>query len=171
VIDHGGDVFEVLDFKTGRRNDFATDEEKTLEYLEKDKQLLFYLYALKNLYPEKDFIMSLFFINSGGIFSVMGTDKMIEVAETTIKKFFRNMQNVDKPPTRHDPSQKSWKCKYCCAFSKPSSFTNGESVCDFLHKEIRKKGMKEAVEKYGDLTKINTYGEGGGRKNDDTKKE
>jgi len=167
IIDHGDDVYEVLDFKTGRRNDFATDEEKTVEYLKKDHQLLFYLYALNQLYPEKQFIMSLFFINAGGIFSVMGTKEMLKEAEHNIRKHFNLMQNVRKPPKRFDPSQKSWKCKYCCSFSKPTSFTNGASLCDFLHKKISEDGMKKTVEQYADLTKINTYGEGGGRKNDD----
>ena len=71
------DTLEIIDWKTGRRLDWATGQEKTQEKLETDPQLMIYFYAAKKLYPEiKNCIVTIFFINDGGPFSV-SFNKMI----------------------------------------------------------------------------------------------
>ena len=49
-VDEG--VIEVIDWKTGRRLNWATGEEKTYEKLLEDPQLLLYNYAISKLFPE-----------------------------------------------------------------------------------------------------------------------
>jgi hypothetical protein len=48
---HGHPRIEVIDWKTGRRLDWATGEEKTYEKLCSDPQLLLYNYAISKLIP------------------------------------------------------------------------------------------------------------------------
>ena len=64
-------TYEVIDWKTGRRLDWATGQEKTLKKLHDDPQLMLYYYAVHHLYPDIENIMvSIDFINDGGMFSV-----------------------------------------------------------------------------------------------------
>ena len=64
-------VIEVIDWKTGRRLNWATGEEKTYEKLIEDPQLLLYNYAISKLFPEyEQAIMSIFYIRDGGPFSM-----------------------------------------------------------------------------------------------------
>lgn len=147
---------------TGKRACFATGVEKDLEFLEQDHQLMFYFYALKHLYPDKEFIMTLYFINAGGIYSVAGNQKMYENAEKMIKKTFREISGI-KHPTLLDKDRKDFRCKYCCEYSKPANFTDGKSVCEFIHGKIKENGLEKTVAEYANLNKINSYGSGGGK--------
>ena len=64
-------VIEVIDWKTGRRLNWATGEEKTYEKLLEDPQLLLYNYAISKLFPEyEQAIMTIYYIRDGGPFSM-----------------------------------------------------------------------------------------------------
>ena len=60
IIKHDENYYEILDYKTGKRINWATGQEKTPEALQKDTQLLLYYYALKNMYPDAEFSVSIF---------------------------------------------------------------------------------------------------------------
>lgn len=162
IISHNDDIIEVFDFKTGRRQCFATDTEKTLDYLKNDKQLLFYAYALNKLYPNKTFIMTLYFINDGGIYSVVGDDEMLQRAEDMIKKKYLEITSMTMPTVRN-PKRNDFKCIHCCAYSKPASYTRGLSVCEFMQNKFKKDGADATVEKYIDVKKVLNYTQGGGK--------
>ena len=51
------DTLEVIDWKTGKRLDWATGEIKTPEKLQKDAQLRMYHYAISILYPQYSHVM------------------------------------------------------------------------------------------------------------------
>lgn len=121
---------------------------------------MFYFYALKRLYPDKEFIMTLYFVNAGGIYSVTGDQKMYDNAEKMIKKTFREISTI-KYPTLLDPSRSDFRCKYCCEYSKPAEFTEGKSVCQFMHEKIKQNGLQATVEQYADLKKMGNYSGGG----------
>jgi hypothetical protein len=166
IIAHDEDVIEVYDFKTGSRKCFATDKVKTLEYLKNDKQLLFYIYALNKLYPGKTFIMTLYFINDGGIFSVFGDQEMIDRAENMIKEKYKEITNVDIPTVRNE-KRNDFKCIHCCAYSKPDSYTRGMSVCEFMQNKFKKDGLDSTIDKYIKINKVVSYGSGGGKVKDE----
>lgn len=164
ILDHGNGVYEVFDLKSGaHRKDFKTGEPKTLEYLaQKDKQLLFYLYAIKKyLFPDKEIMLSLYFINAGGIFTVHGDDEMFKRAEKIVQKTFKDICHTFRPSV-FDKSQNSFQCKYCCAFSKPYLDT-GKSICTVFQEKITELGLKKCIEEYGDKKSIGKYDSGGGR--------
>ena len=167
IISLDDDIIEVFDFKTGARKCFASDKEKTLEYLKNDKQLLCYIYALNKLYPNKTFIMSLYFINDGGIYSVVGDTEMISRAEEMMKEKYKEISNVTMPSVRNE-KRNDFKCMYCCAYSKPASYTRGLSVCEFMQNKFKKDGVENTINKYININKVLAYGSGGGKVKDET---
>lgn len=126
------DTLEIVDWKTGRRLDWATGEEKTLAKLQKDAQLRMYHYAVTILYPEiNHIIVSIDFINDGGAFSVCFDKNDIYETEQMIRKKFETIKNCTKPKL-----SKSWKCSKLCHFGK-STFEN----TDIPHEIEYRNGM------------------------------
>ena len=160
IIKEDEEYFQVLDYKSGKRLNWATGKEKTQECLEKDFQLLLYYYALKNLYPTHKFYVSIYYVNDGGLFDIIFDDSDYIKAENMIKQKFTYINSVEIP--RQLSSENShWKCKSLCAFSKPTE--SGKTVCQEMHSRISNYGYLDTLSMYGDLTKINAYGSGGGR--------
>ncbi len=160
IINEGGNYFQVLDFKTGKRLDWATGKEKTHADLHKDKQLLLYYYALKNMYPDRSFFISIYFINDGGLFEMVFDEKDYEKAEKMLKERFQYIKSVELP-RQISKDQTDWKCKYLCKFSQEWENT-GKTTCQFFHDMLKSEGMKKVSEKYIDLKKMTQY-QGGGR--------
>lgn len=107
-------TLEVIDWKTGRRLDWATGQEKTLEKLYQDPQLKIYHYALSALYPEyENIIMSIDFINDGGAFSMCFSKTDLISTENLIRKKFDEIKNSKRPRL-----SKTWKCSKLCHFGK-----------------------------------------------------
>lgn len=161
IVKHDEKYHEILDYKTGKRINWATGEEKTLEYLQSDTQLLLYYYALKNMYPDYDFGVSIFYINAGGLFSMCFEEKDYVKAENILKQKFQYIRNVKRPKLLSDEN-KHWKCQKLCRFSSEHKDT-GKSICQFMRDEIKTKGVSKVVSEYGDLNKLSSYGSGGGR--------
>lgn len=171
ILEHSPTTWEMLDYKTGAmRSDFATGEEKTLEYMKNDVQLLLYLIALKTLWPDKDFILTLFYINNGGMFSVHGDDEMLDRAYKMLETNFKKISDTFNP-TQLDKYHKDWRCKYCCAFSQPGPDTGSLSICQFYKKQIETHGLQAVMDKKLDVSSFGMYTDGGGRKNVEEKKE
>lgn len=157
-------TLEVIDWKTGRRLDWATGQEKTLEKLYTDPQLKMYHYALSKLYPSYDHvIMSINFINDGGAFSLCFDKSDLSSTEDLIRKKFEEIKNCKKPRLN-----KTWKCNKLCYFGKNSfanvnndilpiiEYRDGQlcpqgsemTICEQIKHEIEMKGMKTVVDEY-----------------------
>jgi CRISPR/Cas system-associated exonuclease Cas4 (RecB family) len=107
-------TLEIIDYKTGRRLDWTTGEEKTFGKLEKDPQLRMYHYAASILYPEIDhIIVSIYFINDGGIFSMNYDRSHLQETEDMIRRKFEEIKRCKRPRLN-----KSWKCTKLCHFGK-----------------------------------------------------
>lgn len=112
-------TIEIIDWKTGRRLDWATGEEKTQEKLEKDPQLRIYHYAISKLYPKIDHIIfSIYFINDGGPFSICFDKTDLPKTEEMLRQKFEVVKNTKKPFLK-----KSWMCNKLCHFGK-TTFEN-----------------------------------------------
>ena len=86
-------TLEIIDWKTGRRLDWATGSEKTQEKLEVDPQLRIYHYAIKQLYPDIDnIIVTIYFINDGGPFSVCFGPKDLVATESMLRDKFEQIK-------------------------------------------------------------------------------
>lgn len=169
VISEGDTYFQVLDYKTGQRLNWATGEMKEAKDFQKDPQLLLYYYALKTMYPENDYYMSIYYINhggpkhpdEGGIFSVVFDDNDFAVAEQMIKDKFETIRNTEVPELLSQ-NNSHWKCKYLCAYSAPSTEDPTMTTCQFMQKQIKENGGIKTMEKFGDVHKLTTYLDGGG---------
>lgn len=156
------DTLEIIDWKTGRRLNWATGEEKTQEKLEKDPQLMMYFYAAQKLYPEiKHCIVTIFFINDGGPFSMTFDKKDTYITEQLIRKKFEKIKSTIKPKL-----SKSWKCTKLCHYGKTTfedthispiiEYRNGQvcdinkpmTKCEQVAHDISVKGYQNTVDEY-----------------------
>lgn len=112
-------TLEIVDYKTGRRLDWATGEEKTQEKLSKDPQLSIYHYAVSRLYPDVEYIIfTIYYINDGGPYSVCFDKTDLDRTESMLKRKFEIVKNTRKPQLN-----KSWMCSKLCHFGK-TTFDN-----------------------------------------------
>lgn len=163
IIQVAYDTYELLDYKSGSmRSDFATDEVKDLKYLENDVQLLLYGLALNYLWPDKHWILTLFYIRAGGMFSILGDNEMLNRARAMIEKMFKEI-SLCESPTQLDQSHRNWKCKHLCPFSKSDSYTRGQSICNHYKAKIDRKGLQSVQDEVINENKLFRYGSGGGR--------
>lgn len=155
-------TLEVIDWKTGKRLDWATGQEKTLDKLHTDPQLMIYFYAIQNLYPNiEHIIVSINFINDGGVFSVCFDKSHLFKVEMMLKQKFETIRN-----TVHPQLNKSWKCTKLCHFGK-TTFENSNYLpiieyrenqitplgkymtkCEQIHHDIGVKGLNGVVDEY-----------------------
>jgi hypothetical protein len=155
-------TLEIIDWKTGRRLDWATGQEKTQEKLENDPQLRIYHYAVQKLYPEYDHvIVTIFFINDGGPFSILFDKSDIIQTETMLRNKFEVIKKNRKPSLN-----KSWMCTKLCHFGKTTfdnthvhplqeyrdnqvcSKNNTMTKCEQIKHDIDLKGMDAVVDEY-----------------------
>jgi hypothetical protein len=158
IIEPSPNTLEIIDYKTGKRLDWATGQEKTFAKLEKDPQLRMYHYAANVLYPEIDHVMvSIFFINDGGVFTMCYDKKDLPETEDMIRKKFETIKNCKRPRLN-----KSWKCTKLCFFGK-NYFPNAEieyrdgytcgkgtpmTMCEQIKHDIDMKGISEVIDTY-----------------------
>jgi ATP-dependent helicase/DNAse subunit B len=142
-VDDG--VIEVIDWKTGRRLNWATGEEKTYEKLLEDPQLLLYNYAISKLFPEyEQAIMTIYYIRDGGPFS-MCFDKPDQ------KKFLGMLENRFKQIKRNDFPQPisrnrtHFKCTKLCHFHKNKWPGTNISMCEHVEEHLKAFGEEDTV--------------------------
>jgi len=139
-------IIEVVDWKTGRRLDWVTGEEKTYEKLMVDPQLLLYNYAISKTFPEYDqSIMTIFYIKDGGPFSMCfdksDQDKFLEMLKDT----FQSIKDNNSPkPLSVDRSH--WKCTKLCHFFKNNWQNTDKNMCIYIDEHLNKYGMEKTVE-------------------------
>jgi ATP-dependent helicase/DNAse subunit B len=145
VTESSEGVIEVIDWKTGRRLDWATGEEKTYEKLCSDPQLLLYNYAISKLFPEyKQSIMSIFFIKDGGPFS-MCFDKADEARFLDmLKKRFLDIQSNNTPKPISE-TRESWKCAKLCHYCKNNWPGTDQNMCIYIENTLKEKGVDHTI--------------------------
>jgi len=105
-------TYQILDWKTGKRINWATGEEKTYAKLCKDPQLMMYYYAIQGMYPDIDnFELVIYFINDGGPFRICFSREDIPMIEGVLRKKFEEIKNAEVPALK-----KTWKCSKFCHF-------------------------------------------------------
>jgi hypothetical protein len=155
-------TIEIIDWKSGRRLDWATGQEKTLAKLQEDPQLRLYHYAVSALYPKIDHIIfTINFINDGGAFSVCYDKSDLPRTENMIREKFEIIKNTQKPELN-----KTWKCTKLCHFGKTTfenshvlpiveyrdnqvcAVDNHMTKCEQVKHDINLIGMNKVIDKY-----------------------
>lgn len=140
------DGIEIVDWKTGSRKDWATDEIKDYKKLCKDKQLMLYYYASRHIFPDVHNIMlSIFFVRDGGPFSIYFGDEHLDEIEHMLRVEFTKMKNSINP-RMIDPLQKNFKCKNICDYYKQQ--IGDTNFCKHIAKELDTIGINQVIEKY-----------------------
>lgn len=145
VTELNSDVIEVVDWKTGRRLDWATGEVKDYKKLCNDAQLLLYNYAITKLYPQyKQSIMTIFFVKDGGPFSMCfdrdDNDKFLKM----LRSKYETIKKNDKPRLI-SPDRSSWKCSKLCHYAKNNWPGTNKSICEHVDTYIKINGIDRAV--------------------------
>jgi len=146
VTESSDGIIEVIDWKTGRRLDWATGEEKTYEKLCSDPQLLLYNYAVSKLFPEyKQSIMSIFFIKDGGPFSMCFDESDEKKFLNMLKKRFQEIQQNNTPRPISE-TREHWKCAKLCHYCKNNWPGTDQNMCIYIENTLKNKGMDKTIE-------------------------
>tara|TARA_R110002020_G_scaffold460313_1_gene678774 strand:+ start:1342 stop:2307 length:966 start_codon:yes stop_codon:yes gene_type:complete len=144
-VDEG--VIEVIDWKTGRRLNWATGEEKTYEKLLEDPQLLLYNYAISKLFPEyKQAIMSIYYIRDGGPFSMCFDKSDQEKFLGMLEKRFKQIQRNDFPQPI-SRNRTNFKCTKLCHFYKNKWPGTNISMCEHVEEHLKAFGEDDTVQR------------------------
>lgn len=147
VTQSSEDTIEVIDWKTGRRLDWATGEEKTYEKLCSDPQLLLYNYAISKLFPDYNHtIMSIFFIKDGGPFSMCFDKSDHTRFLKMLKKRFEEIKNNDKPQPISQ-NRDNWKCTKLCHYCKNNWPGTQDNMCIYIENTLKTEGMDQTIKK------------------------
>jgi hypothetical protein len=139
------EVVETIDWKTGRRVNWANMQEKTFEKLCNDAQLSMYHYALsKYLYPQYDrFAMTINYVKpgQGGPYTMSyGPENHASTLEM-LRKRFEAIKRAIRPRLRT-----GFFCDRVCHFGKTPHPNDGtRTMCKYLHDELRSKGLKQVM--------------------------
>lgn len=138
------DTLEYVDYKTGRRIDWATGQEKDFNKLQNDPQLLLYYYAITKLYPQYDsIVMTIFFLRDGGPFSLCfdksDNDKFLDMLKNRFEEIRRNKQPQPINQWRSD-----FRCKKLCHYYKTPWPGSDKSMCNYVEDHIKLYGIENA---------------------------
>ena len=149
LITHVGDgIYEIVDWKTGQRRNWAKNKEKKYDDLERDVQLMLYYYASKHLFPEaKQIIVTIFFVRDGGPYTICFDENSAKQMEASLRARFEEIQGCEIPKML-DSRHVDFRCKRLCSYYKAQSPQPGVNMCDFIHKELHQIGMDKVVDKY-----------------------
>lgn len=138
-------IIEAVDWKTGKRLDWATGEEKTYEKLCSDPQLLLYNYAISKLFPDyKQSIMSIFFIKDGGPFSMCFDKHDEKKFLKMLKDRFEDIKNNNKPQPISQ-NRDNWKCTKLCHYCKNNWPGTDQNMCIYIENSLKNNGMEQTV--------------------------
>ena len=146
IVKENEDTLHLVDYKTGLRKNWATDEVKDQEKLNKDFQLMLYYYAVRKLFPEyKNVMVTIIFLRDGGPFSVSFKDDTIEEVEKLFKEHFETVkQNTWPKPV--DKARKDFRCYRLCEFYKKNWDGTNMPMCNHVEQVIAIKGIEKATE-------------------------
>lgn len=147
VTESSDGIIEVVDWKTGRRLDWATGEEKTYEKLCSDPQLLLYNYAISKLFPDyKQAIMSIFFIKDGGPFSMCFDKEDHGKFLNMLKRKFEEIKSNNDPKPLSS-SRDSWKCTKLCHYYKNNWPNSDKNMCIYIEDHLKQHGLDNTIKK------------------------
>jgi hypothetical protein len=145
------DTIEVIDWKTGRRLNWATGEEKTFDKLMDDPQLLLYYYAISKLYPDFPHrIMSIFFCKDteGEIdpkpFSLPFEKEDETRFLTMLKNRFEEIKQ-NQAPKLLSQNRTHWKCQRLCHFYKNNWPDTNQNMCIFIERHLQEHGLQDTI--------------------------
>jgi len=121
---------EIVDWKTGRRADFATGKPKDFDAMRRDVQVRLYHLAALHLLPHPTVMITFHWLADGGPVTVPLT---FEDAIATTAAVWRWFQRV-----KYDtviPRSRTWRCKRICPFGRTG-------ICDQVWSDLNTMGRE-----------------------------
>lgn len=143
-------IYEITDWKSGRRVNWSTGEEKTYDYLlNHDFQIRFYHYVVMKLFPHlKQSIFTIYYLSDGGPFSLPLEQADLKKTEEYIKEIFTTIKNDTKVKAK-SKERKHFFCSRICGYNK-GCYKNGKSLCYYVEDCIKCKGITRTVKEEKD---------------------
>lgn len=164
IAEYSPTVLELTDYKTGQRKNWNSDADEKKGFFDfmDDPQLKMYYYALCKTYPKHDILISIYYINDGGPFTMPFDRSMLPEIEEMLRERFEEIKKNTNPKPLSQ-LRTHFKCKNMCRFSQ-DSFQDGKCTCEFIKGQIKEKGIDEVTtmftrEGYSPMV----YGDGGGK--------
>lgn len=137
------ETYEIIDYKTGRRWNWAKNTEKTFESLmSEDMQFRMYHLAIADMYPNiKDFLITVIYMNDGGAITLAFGEKDKIKTKEMLRKRFETIKNTTIPR-----ANKTWKCKAFCYYYK-NTFKGTHVPVGVEHRsgQLTKRGEKQSM--------------------------
>ena len=130
--------YEIIDYKTGKLNDFLTGQEINETFLRNDIQLrLYHLAVAEKFGCDKNYLLTMFFLKySKPITIALSCDDIIETKEK-IKKRFLEIFNTKIPKLN-----RTWKCTKFCNYGKNTfQDTSVLPIIQFMDNGIARSGQ------------------------------
>lgn len=140
--------YEIIDYKTGQRKNWAKGYVKDFSHFEKDPQLILYYYAVRTLFPDiKNVIINIFWIRDGGVFSLCFDDGYLDKAEILLARQFNEIKRSVKPKMC-SPNQTDFKCTRLCNFYKDKFEGSDKNICREIFDYVKLYGIEAAEKKF-----------------------
>jgi ATP-dependent helicase/DNAse subunit B len=137
VHEASADTIEVVDWKTGRRQDFNTQREKDFYDLMRDVQPRLYHLAATQMYPQyPNVLVTFYYINDGGPISLPFTADDLAPTLGSVWRFFdtvRRDQQINRSRT--------WRCTRFCHYGRTG-------LCDRIWADLHAYGQEYVELKY-----------------------
>lgn len=162
-VDDKPGVYEMVDWKTGMRKNWANGKYKTYDDLKKDAQLQMYHYALMRLIPDAEqIIVTIYYTKDGGPVSMAYDRDDLKRAEYLLRKKYEEIRDTYIPRLIYP----NWKCERLCHYGKNNWEDTEKTICRHIADEIIELGMDRVDKLYMDPNRVTSYGSGGGRSGD-----
>jgi hypothetical protein len=116
VVKVDDSTYEVVDWKSGSRNDFNTGKLKEYDDLVDDIQLRMYHYAVTLLYPDiENVLVTIYYIKAGGPFTICYSKDDIPKTLDMIKTKFEKVRDTPIPS-----KNVTWQCRKSCEYGMNS---------------------------------------------------
>lgn len=175
VYQEDANTLHCLDYKTSKAaNCWATGKTKVADRIPKDpsketslyndQQMMLYYYVLAHKFPDKDIIMTLYFIRINKAFTlIFDRKKDLPRIHNWLRERFEYIKSVEIP-TWIDGTENGWKCRFCPHNKNKQSGTK-LSICRFFQNQFKKKSMDEIMVAHTDYNQLHSYGAGGSSSN------
>lgn len=158
VVEISKNTYEIIDWKTGSMKNWKTMKPKTYDDFQKEFQILLYGYALDKVFVNKELLFTIFYIRDGGPTTIAIDKKKKEEGLRLIKEKFEQIKHSQYPQ-----KVPQLACTRFCWFGLNKYPGSELSYCNYLSERIEEDGADLVAQAYGNLNKLEKYGDGGGR--------
>lgn len=144
----GPSMYEIVDWKSGKRMDWSDGSEKGFDKLSVDPQLRMYHYAVTKLYPKiKNVAITINFVrpDQGGPFTMAFGPDDIKATLAMLKQRFEAIKQCTRPKLKSN-SGSHWFCKKVCSYGRnPHPKDPTQTICQYIKQKTIRQGLDAVI--------------------------